>query len=114
MYIPKKYGSYKVDSCPFCHKNATTKNSQQVPVCITHKNSIVQDLTCFCGEYLELKDGKYGIYFTCLNCGNFNIKKALEMNPELKDIKPVKKKKQYYPSTKETTITSDEVDTHWS
>ena len=116
MYIPKKYGQSKVDSCPFCKKDATTKNSQQVPVCYVHKTSILKDLTCFCGDYLELKNGKYGIYFNCTNCGNINIKKALVMNPELgKEHKPeektINKPKQ---NKKEITITSDEVDVNYS
>ena len=122
MYIPKKYGQSKVDLCPFCRKDATTKNSQQIPVCSMHKASILKDLTCFCGDYLELKDGKFGIYFTCTNCGNINIKKALEMNPELEkepkkqentitknEPKLVEKKER-----KEITITSDDVDVNYS
>jgi len=122
MYIPKKYGQSKVDLCPFCRKVATIKNSQQIPVCNSHKASILKDLTCFCGDLLELKDGKFGIYFTCSNCGNINIKKALEMNPELEDepkmevntinkkeTKPAKKEDK-----KEITITSDDVDINYS
>ena len=120
MYIPKRYGQSKVDLCPFCRKEATTKNSQQVPVCYKHKASTLKDLTCFCGDYLELKDGKFGIYFNCTNCGNINIRKALEMNPELgkdpkteekteRETKPAEKKDK-----KEITITSDEVDINYS
>ena len=122
MYIPKKYGQSKVDLCPFCRKTATTKNYQQVPVCYTHKKTTLQDLTCFCGDLLELKDGKFGIYFNCTNCGNINIRKALEMNPELgtkpktkektisqKETKPAKKEDK-----KEITITSDDVDVNYS
>ena len=120
MYIPKRYGQSKVDLCPFCRKDATTKNSQQVPVCYTHKTSILQDLTCFCGDYLELKDGKFGIYFNCTNCGNINIKKALNMNPELgtkpiKEVKTINKKEtKLRENKKEITITSDDVDVSYS
>jgi len=121
MYIPKRYGQSKVDLCPFCRKDSTTKNKQQVPVCQTHKASILQDLTCFCGDYLELKDGKFGIYFNCTNCGNINIKKALNMNPELgKEPKPEEKTESKPPisktkqNKKEITITSDEVDVNYS
>jgi len=115
MRIPKKYGSYREDLCPFCKGNATTKNPQQVPVCYGHKKSVMKDLTCFCGDLLELKDGKYGVYFNCMNCGNMNIKKAVEMNPEFKEVKQEKKKRPpLFPTSKETTITSDEVDTHYS
>ena len=123
MYIPKKYGQSKTDLCPFCKKIATTKNKQQVPVCYAHKTSILQDLTCFCGDYLELKDGKFGIYFNCTNCGNINIKKALEMNPELGKEPKTKEKtinhtkptiKTKNKKKKEITITSDEVDIYYS
>jgi hypothetical protein len=124
MYIPKRYGQSRIDPCPFCRKDATTKNKQQVPVCYTHKESILQDLTCFCGDYLELKDGKFGIYFNCTNCGNKNLKKALEMNPELGE-KPKTQEKTVTKGTKpaektgnkqkkEITITSDEVDVNYT
>ncbi len=142
MYIPKKYGQSKASLCPFCKKDATTKNSQQVPVCQAHKENILQDLTCFCGDYLELKDGKFGIYFNCTNCGNINIKKALVMNPELgkepktlsnksekgleklktfqkeektvSQTKPTEKKENKKKEKKEITITSDDVDIYYS
>ena len=119
MYIPKRYGQSRIDSCPFCKKDATTKNKQQVPVCYAHKASILNDLTCFCGDYLELKDGKFGIYFVCTNCGNINIKKALEMNPELGEEpktkeKTISKKETKTKEKKEITITSDDVDINYS
>ena len=123
MFIPKRYGQSKVDLCPFCRKDATTKNSQQVPVCYAHKASILKDLTCFCGDYLELRDGKFGIYFNCTNCGNINIKKALDMNPELgKEPKTQEKTisqketklKENKQEKKEITITSDDVDINYS
>ena len=121
MYIPKRYGQSKVELCPFCKKDTTTKNKQQVPVCYAHKASILKDLTCFCGDYLELKDGKFGIYFYCTNCGNFNLKKALDMNLDVGDeaktesnteTNPAKKKENE--QKKEITITSDEVDINYS
>ena len=119
MYIPKRYGQSRIDPCPFCKKDATTKNKQQVPVCYAHKASILNDLTCFCGDYLELKDGKFGIYFVCTNCGNINIKKALEMNPELGKERKTEEKKESKPTIrktkpKEVTITSDDVDVNYS
>jgi hypothetical protein len=118
MYIPKRYGQSKAILCPFCKKDAITKNRQQVPVCSTHKNSLLKEFTCFCGETLELKDGKFGIYFSCINCGNINLKKALEMNPDL-GYEPEVKDKTSSNETKtkvrkEITITSDEVDVNYS
>ena len=116
MYIPKRYGQSKVDLCPFCKKTATTKNKQQIPVCYAHKARILKELTCFCGDYLELKDGKIGIYFNCVNCGNINIKKALDMNLELGEEPKTeeKTKSKTRQNKKEITITSDEVDIYYS
>ena len=116
MYIPKRYGQSKIDLCPFCKKSATTKNSQQVPVCYAHKASILPDLTCFCGDYLDLKDGQFGVYFSCTNCGNINLRKALEMNPELgkEPKKEEKTESKTNQDKKEITITSDDVDVDYS
>jgi hypothetical protein len=93
MYIPKKYGQGKVDSCPFCAKTATAKNSQNVPVCVQHKEETLDDLKCLCGEYLDILEGKYGVFFKCIKCGNMNLRKVLEFNT----IKP--KQKPQNPST---------------
>jgi hypothetical protein len=81
MYIPKKYGESKVENCPFCGKSAVTKNDQGLPVCSTHKLTKLGELKCICGEYLDMRIGKWGVYFICTRCGNINLKKALEMNP---------------------------------
>ncbi|MFH1399041.1 MAG: hypothetical protein ABIG95_02935 [Candidatus Woesearchaeota archaeon] len=80
MYIPKKYGKSRVDKCPFCGQQATTLNSQKLPVCTSHKNTQLNDLKCACGSYLEIKHGKFGVFFVCINCGNINLTKALELN----------------------------------
>ncbi len=69
-----------MDVCPFCSRQATQKNSQQIPVCLSHKDALLEDLKCACGEYLDVKSGKFGVYFQCFNCGNINYKKGLEMN----------------------------------
>ena len=86
MYIPKRYGQSRVDSCPFCDKRATTENSQGIPVCASHKNAILNELKCACGSYLETRTGKFGTYFYCMKCGNVSMKKAMEMN-EVKDAR---------------------------
>jgi len=104
MYIPKRYGESRIDKCPFCGRTALIKNSQGVPVCQSHKNHKLNDLRCMCGELLELKTGKWGPYFRCINCGNINLKKALEINPPKS---PVKENKS---TPKEITVRSDEVD----
>ena len=65
--------------------------------------------------HIDIMDGKFGPYFRCMNCGNISLKKALEMNPGIKDndsgnnIKDSKPKER-----KEITITSDQVDVYYS
>ena len=80
MYIPKKYGHSKIDKCPFCDKHAITMNSQNVPVCSAHKEELLDDLKCVCGSTLDMMHGKYGIFFSCIKCGNMNLKKVLKFN----------------------------------
>ncbi|MFH0869674.1 MAG: hypothetical protein V1866_01290 [archaeon] len=80
MRIPKRYGDYKVERCPFCRKQATGQNSEGVPVCYEHKNSKLPELKCICGSYLEMRKGKFGVFFTCIKCGNINRNKAFEIN----------------------------------
>ena len=84
MFIPKKYGHGKVDRCPFCQKMATAMNSQSVPVCNSHKEHALDGLKCACGSSLEMLQGRYGGFFSCVKCGNVGLKRALELNP----IKP--------------------------
>jgi hypothetical protein len=85
MYIPKRYGESRIDKCPLCGSQATTINTQKIAVCPKHKTSVLEDLKCVCGEYLETKVGKFGVYFNCLKCGNINLKRALEVNPPKSD-----------------------------
>ncbi|PIN87044.1 hypothetical protein COV19_01620 [Candidatus Woesearchaeota archaeon CG10_big_fil_rev_8_21_14_0_10_44_13] len=82
MYIPKRYGQSKSNRCPFCGTEAVFKNSQGIPVCRKHKESSLDDLKCLCGSTLELKDGKFGPYFSCMRCGNVNFRRAMEINQE--------------------------------
>lgn len=79
MYIPKKYGASKRTNCPFCDRLATTHNEQQVPVCRLHTAKELEEIRCVCGSYLALEIGTYGPYFSCVNCGNVNFKKGMEM-----------------------------------
>ena len=97
MYIPKRYGESRVDSCPFCKQHATATNSQGVAVCIKHKNELLPDMKCACGGYLDLRKGKFGAYFNCLRCGNVSMSKALEIN-EVKPSKPDEEKSEPAPS----------------
>ncbi|MBT3720227.1 hypothetical protein HON01_11775 [Candidatus Woesearchaeota archaeon] len=79
MRIPKRYGESRNDSCPFCDKQALAKNKQGLLVCLAHKETNLPDIKCLCGSWLDIRTGKYGPYFFCINCGNINLKKGLEM-----------------------------------
>ncbi len=80
MYIPKRYGEGKLDTCPFCGKRATILNTQKVPVCIEHKKNELNNLKCACGSYIDMRQGKFGVFFTCIKCGAVSLSKALELN----------------------------------
>ncbi len=82
MYIPKRYGESKVNKCPFCGNAAYYKNAQDVPVCKDHKDKKVNDMKCACGSWLDMKQGKYGVFYVCLHCGPVNMRKALDINSE--------------------------------
>jgi hypothetical protein len=122
MRIKKKYGAYRIDYCPFCGGRSTTTNQQSVPVCIKHKHKELLDLKCVCGDWLDLKKGKFGPYFNCLNCGNMSFSKALELNPQIgkekvikaeekaiKEEEVIKKEKSFKKEPKEIQITSDDI-----
>lgn len=74
----KVYGQSKAYECPFCGKRALSVSKQGVPVCVNHKNKSV-NIKCVCGEWLDIKKGKWGPYFHCMNCGNISFRKALSM-----------------------------------
>ena len=109
MFIPKKYGQSKIDKCPFCQKQATAMNSQKIPVCQSHKDETLENLKCICGSPLETLHGKFGVFFSCMKCGNINLKKALEFNavkPKVQnEIFSQRAKSQ---SSKEMTVRSDD------
>ena len=108
MHIPKKYGQSKIDKCPFCQKQATAMNGQKVPVCSAHKKELLDDLKCICGSALEMLHGKFGVFFSCMKCGNINMKKVFEFNeikPKVKNENFPQKKAQ---SMKEITVRSDD------
>ena len=80
----KTYGNYKTSNCPFCERLATSKNEQGLDVCHKHKNKLLDEIKCVCGSWLESRSGKFGPYFNCLNCGNVNYNKAMEMKSMMK------------------------------
>jgi hypothetical protein len=103
--LPKRYGEYQVKRCAFCGKIATCKNKQGVDTCSLHQRENLGDIKCVCGEYLELKEGKFGAYYHCINCGNMNMSKALSMK---KPEPLVQQKKEQPKQRKEITIDSND------
>ncbi|MBT4935505.1 hypothetical protein HOL21_03125 [Candidatus Woesearchaeota archaeon] len=113
----KVYGQYKRIPCPFCERTATQKNEQGLDVCHKHTNQNLDEIKCTCGSWLELRNGKFGPYFNCINCGNFNYTKAMEIKAithkeVAKDVivdkpKPVE---QITETKKEITISSNDVE----
>ena len=81
MRIPKKkvYGQSRMENCPICGDRATAKNEQGIPVCRDHKEFSIT-LKCSCGQYLDAKEGKWGTFFVCFECGPISWHKAMVMN----------------------------------
>src|SRR3989344_5029407 len=106
MRFPKKktYGVYKTVTCPFCSRMATQKNEQGIEVCYQHIKSAVEEIKCTCGSWLEPKAGKFGRYFNCMNCGNMNYEKAMQ-------IKEITAKKGIDTEKKETTVKKEVIST---
>lgn len=113
----KVYGSYKTPDCPFCGKRATQKNEQGLEVCPEHIKKTMQDIKCTCGSWLETRSGKFGPYFNCINCGNINYQKGLEMKDITMKDQPkdeviverkIEKTSYYKREPKEITITTDD------
>ena len=77
--IPKKWGEYQTKNCAFCGRMATQKNETGVEVCYQHTKSVIEEIKCTCGSWLEQRVGKFGAYFNCLKCGNVSFAKAMEM-----------------------------------
>ena len=80
MFKRKVYGQSAITACLFCGKQATTKNEQKVPVCIKHKKAWLNDFKCICGDYLDVRESKHGMFFSCMKCGAVSLSKALEIN----------------------------------
>ena len=94
MYIPKRYGESRFDGCPFCGKQALVKSPQKLLVCNAHKDSMLPEIRCVCGSYLVLMEGKFGPFFNCMNCGNINLKKGLEMLEHMQRKQKVETRKE--------------------
>lgn len=90
----KTYGMSKTSDCPFCGKIAIATTKEGLNVCRNHKESKLEVIKCTCKSWLEQKAGKFGPYFHCINCGNINFAKAMEMKSMMleKDLRKEDKK----------------------
>ena len=69
-----------MSKCFWCEHLAVTYNEQKIPTCKIHKrNKLKIDKCPLCKGFIELKNGKYGAFFVCDNCGCLNLKKIKEM-----------------------------------
>ncbi|MBR9690691.1 hypothetical protein GOV08_03320 [Candidatus Woesearchaeota archaeon] len=100
----KVYGQSKVEKCGVCTQNAYHKNSQGLPVCKEHKNKVLEEKKCVCGESLEIKNSKWGAFFLCRNCGPISKSKAESADTEGYNIN-----KKYRPKQKEIKYEKDRV-----
>ena len=80
MYIPKRYGQSSVAPCPFCGGQAFAKNDQGVPCCTKHKQLKLPDLKCICGKWLDQRESKFGVFYTCMGCGPVSFSKMMLVN----------------------------------
>ena len=79
MRMRKTYGQSKQEKCYFCGQTALSENSQGLPACKNHKENILEDKKCVCGEFLDIKKSKWGAFFVCPNCGPISLNKSEEM-----------------------------------
>lgn len=109
MYIPKRYGQSKISKCPFCGRDAFSQNSQKIPVCKEHKDNVLRNMKCACGSWLDMREGKFGVFYTCINCGPVNMNKALDINnPMENSLYKVQKKAQTSLETKQESRREEE------
>lgn len=77
--MKKIYGKSRIDTCPFCSKQATVQNKVGLLVCKDHREKVLPDIRCVCGDYLDIQQGKYGPFFSCFHCGTFSFAKGMEI-----------------------------------
>lgn len=80
MRLPKTYGMSSVAGCPFCGGQSFSKNDQGVPCCTKHKHLKLPDLKCICGGWLDQRESKFGVFYTCMKCGPISFTKMMLAN----------------------------------
>jgi len=83
----KVYGSYRKSSCPYCGADAMSKNEIGLSVCKNHIKTDSLDIKCSCGSWLDVKEGKFGTFFLCENCGPIGMGKAMELKSNMPEQK---------------------------
>jgi predicted RNA-binding Zn-ribbon protein involved in translation (DUF1610 family) len=76
----KIYGKSSEQTCVFCEKTALSENTQGFPCCNEHKNKMMHDRLCVCGNHLSIKKSKWGAFFLCPDCGPMSLKKILSLD----------------------------------
>jgi hypothetical protein len=95
-YVGKKvYGQSKDNLCAFCDNRASTENSQGMMVCRDHKDKLMEETKCVCGEWLDIKKSKWGAFYVCSNCGPMNMKKGNDMKSDTAQDSGFKLNKKY-------------------
>ncbi len=79
MRSRKIYGQSQELLCPFCGKQCIAKNGQGLPTCREHTGKEI-NLKCMCGKWLDIRESKFGTFFTCMDCGPVSWKRAWEIN----------------------------------
>lgn len=87
----KVYGEYKTANCAFCGKTATQETDTGLQVCPSHQQAQLKEIKCTCGSWLEQRAGKFGPYFNCINCGNINFQKGMQIQELTKSKELVSK-----------------------
>lgn len=65
-----------MEKCIICNGMCTEYTSQGLPVCKKHKGYSAMSLKCpVCQGSLDVRKGKWGVFFTCISCGVFSIAK---------------------------------------
>lgn len=82
----KIYGQSQATTCVFCDKLATSKNKQGFATCKEHVNDTKPDKKCICGEWLDVKESKWGAFYLCSKCGPISLSKAEEMEAQQFEI----------------------------
>jgi hypothetical protein len=98
----KIYGESRNDKCVFCNSQASVKNSQGLPTCIAHTKKVMEDKRCSCGEWMEIKQSKWGAFFLCNQCGPRSISKTEDM-----EMSGYKLNKRFRQQDKEQTISTN-------